>query len=157
MAKNLGKMMTLRPMDEEDRSFIFSSWIRSYRSSQAMAFVPNAVYYDKQKQLIEYILSRSIVSVAVNYNDDSQIFGWVCFEQEPIHTIHYCYVKQPYRNMGIANVLLVHAFNYKNSSYAITQATHANKNFAHLSNVFEMIFNPFQIWEIWHEGKTKEN
>lgn len=103
----------LRGFETEDLNFIYSSWLKSHRDSQFAKNVPSDLYYHYQKDLIDRILERSQVLVAVNPDLPSQIFGWSVGEQRGnIHILHYVYVKYPYRKLGIAKALagpFVHA------------------------------------------------
>ena len=89
--------------------------------------------------------------------DHAQIFGWVCYETAPSHTIHYVYTKHPYREMGVANSLLINAYDAKISEFGVTQVTHETKMLKFLQTNFEMLYNPFFLWEIYANVKAGEN
>lgn len=98
-----------RRVFEEDLSFIYHSWLKSYRSSWAKGLNPSRYmdkdrYYNGQKLMISQCLERSVVLVAVNPEDAFQIFGYVV--GEPGLVVHYLYVKEPFRRMGIATLLV---------------------------------------------------
>jgi len=155
--EKITSVTTIRKIDPDDYSFVFSSWLRSYRQAFPVRNMPSQLYYDKQKQIIEYILSRADIHIACNVEDHGQIFGWVCFESRPIHTIHFVYTKQPYRQMGIANALLITAFDCKPHEASVTQATHETKFYRYLMGNFQMILNPYYLWEIYANAKLNEN
>jgi|TARA_R110000868_G_scaffold43972_8_gene147503 GNAT superfamily N-acetyltransferase len=155
--EKLAEVMITRPVDNDDLSFIFSSWMRSFKQSYTVRPVPSKIYHDNQKQIIEYIIARSEIIIACNAEDPAHIFGWACYEIEPIHTLHYVYVKQPYRSMGIASALLIQSYNAKRSASAPTQATHSTKGYTFLQTSFDMIYNPFYLWEIYASAKINEN
>lgn len=89
----------LRPSDE---SFVYSSWLRSYRDSPAMAGVPNTVYYAEVHDCIENVLKRATVLVAANEADSDQILGYVVYEPG---VLYFTYVKHPFRGNGIGKAL----------------------------------------------------
>ena len=154
------KLLTLRPYHAtDDEAFIHSSWLRSFRASFGMRATPSKLYYAHQKQMIGYILSRPTTSVVIacNAEDHAQRFGWVCYETAPSHTIHYVYTKHPYREMGVANSLLINAYDAKLSQFGVTQATHETKMLKFLQTNFEMLYNPFFLWEIYANVKAREN
>lgn len=94
----------IRAMATGDVGLIFNSWLRSFRKSQDME---HKAYFLFQHRLIEEILRRSNVLLAVSEDDPDQIFGWVCFEdREEGFTIHYVYVKATFRKLGIGRALV---------------------------------------------------
>ncbi len=92
-------------MKDEDRNFIFNSWLRSFRKSHYAGPIPYNLYYDFYQKVIEQILRRDgvEVKVAVPEEHPSQIIGYCVLEhgfEKPV--VHYCYVKQGFRGMGFA-------------------------------------------------------
>lgn len=103
--ENIKSVVKLRKANEADISFIFNSWLKSYRAS-AKAILP-AVYFQFQHQLIEQLLKRSTVTVACNPADESQIYGYVVHEvQDGVDVLHYGYVKQDFRGLGLLKHML---------------------------------------------------
>jgi L-amino acid N-acyltransferase YncA len=89
-------------------SFIFNSWLKSYQSSCKHIAAP--VYFEFQHKLIESILKRSTVLVAVNTTDEQQIYGYlVCEKIQDVTVLHYAYTKNLYRRTGIQKKLLAAA------------------------------------------------
>ena len=93
----------LRPMADGDRAFIINSWLKSYYDTPHVHWVPEGTYYRFYHDRVQQVLDRCGATIACNEEDASQIFGWVCRDGK---TIHYVYVKQPYRTMGIAHTLI---------------------------------------------------
>lgn len=91
-----------------DVDFITSSWLKSFRESGFMVnTVPNRVYFNQHHKILEKIIPRSRILVACNSMDPDQIFGWICAEIMDRHlVIHYIYVKDAFRQMGIASRLV---------------------------------------------------
>jgi len=97
-------VVVVRPATEADVSFIFNSWLKSYRP-QCKA-VSNPVYYQFQHELIEHLLARCSVQVACNASDASQIYGYLVSEHmEGIQVVHFAYVKHSFRQLGIMRKL----------------------------------------------------
>lgn len=96
-------------MRYEDKDFIYSSWLRSYRPSKANVGLDSDVYYERHSNRINAILQRAgtRVVVASNPEDDDHLFGYIVFEIQATKTIlHYIYVKQSYRQLGLARRML---------------------------------------------------
>lgn len=92
----------MRPGHADDRAFVFSSWLKSYRDS--MPLVWNGTYYAGQHSLIERLLddAQTQVVVASPIDDDLTILGWaVRSKPSTLRALHYVYVKEAFRRMGI--------------------------------------------------------
>lgn len=87
-----------------DLDFIYNSWIKSYRNRVPVC---KTLYCKKQHDLITSILGRSTILVATPDTDPELIVGYLVYEAES--TLHWVYVKQSFRHMGIAQELLKYA------------------------------------------------
>lgn len=105
--KLLKSQVQIRAATEKDLGFIFNSWLKSYKSSAYSKFITNPVYYDMHHKVVESILKRSKVFVAVDPKDTDRIFGYICTEiSADTHIVHYAYVKETFRKMGIFRLLI---------------------------------------------------
>lgn len=106
--------LVLRPARRDDISFIFDSWLRSWRKSPWAGIVPNNVYYPLTRSVIEQLVARGAeFKVAALESNPDHILGWICYELLPARTpdgpeavIHYLYVKDPYLPLGIDDQLV---------------------------------------------------
>lgn len=99
----------IRPAKPEDMSFVFDSWLKSWRTSKYSGVVPNNLYFDTYRSTIENVIGRgSSIVVATAQNNEDHILGWACFETTPDGraVVHYLYVKDPYLKFGIPDKLL---------------------------------------------------
>lgn len=108
LASNVNDLAILiRDAEESDVSFIFNSWLRSFRNGALCTHVANSVYFTEHHKILEKLLTRSNVIVACDPADASNVYGWLCFEHvQGVFVVHYAYVKQTFRNLGILNSLL---------------------------------------------------
>lgn len=103
---------TIRAVNNEDIPFVLSSWLKSYRYSQAARNVVNDIYFSEQvgqKARILEMLSDCRTLVACDEEEGDCIYGWICAESiegsvPPV--VHYVYVKSSYRRRGLARALL---------------------------------------------------
>jgi GNAT superfamily N-acetyltransferase len=99
-------MVTFRPFSASDHNFIMNSWLKSWRNGPPRQ-LPNEQYYREQTFVVQQILANSRVVVACNPEDETQIFGYIVAQDSPAaRFVHYLYVKQPYRRLGIARALV---------------------------------------------------
>lgn len=126
--------LDFRPADEADAAFIVDSWVSSYRNAYAAGMVSMHDWRPVMSSQVKRVLSRPGVQVIVACHPTEQdgatdLYGWIAFERDyqiprrtstvrngrRLHTtemvsadeplVHYVFVKQPYRRMGIARGL----------------------------------------------------
>lgn len=143
----------LRPANAEDISFIFNSWLKSFRNSYFSKNIVNTVYFTEQHKVIEGILKTSTVIVACNPDDISQVYGWICAERiDGIFCLHYLYVKHSFRSLGIGRILF-NSFEHDQTCAGIY--THATRPGETLGIKFNLIFHPYVLFSTY--GYKREN
>lgn len=131
----------LRLANDEDVPFIFNSWLKSYRTSNFSRSITNTVYFAEHHKLLERILKTNKVVIACRDDDPSQICGWACAGiTDNIFTLHYIYVKHPFRGFGVGKALL-NAFEHDPSTASIF--THCTKTAERLAAKYNMIYHPY--------------
>jgi GNAT superfamily N-acetyltransferase len=134
--------MKLRAPNLDDANFIFNSWLKSYRNSAFAKPQCNTVYYSNYKAIVNNLLERGLVLVACNEEDESQVFGYIVYEDLPNDNLlaHYIYVKHTYRKMGIAK-RLISSVRKNNNPVLIS---HHSKLLDTLNNDLRVIYDPFR-------------
>jgi GNAT superfamily N-acetyltransferase len=129
------RLFDIRPGEPEDHAFIYATWLRSYRDSNAARSLVDdpRFYYEYHHAIIEAILSRGSVTVAVAIGDPKTILGYAVHEPR---TLHYVYVKHGFRRMGIAKALL---------SFPIETYTHRSKMAAVLTVPRTWHYNGYRL------------
>lgn len=105
----MGERVGLREFRRDDESFLFSSWLTSFRSSPAVRGLRNGVYFSRHKAVVSKILNRESVRIVIlcNADDEDQIYGWCVWEEHPGNLVlHYVYVKHFARGNGFMRKLL---------------------------------------------------
>lgn len=145
--------VSLRLANAQDVGFIFSSWLKSYKSSKFCEGIPSEVYYAEHHKIIENLLKNYNVLVACNQEDTTQLYGFMCAGNTGnIFTIHYTYVKYTFRKMGIGKVLL-EGFNH-NPEYASIY-THNTRICKSLASKYNLIYHPYVALNIAAYKKEK--
>jgi len=124
-------------MAKADESFIYSSWLKSFRDAPAVSGVSNTVYFKCHHDLVEAILNDPSVSthIACAPDDDSQIFGYIVGS---VGVCHWVYVKHPLRTVGIAKELMA----------LIKPSVHTTK--ARPSTLIgNSVYNPYEQWKYY--------
>ncbi len=143
----------LRSANEEDIPFIFNSWLKSYRNSYFAKAVTNTVFYTEHHKLLEKIIENNQVVIACKNDEPDQIYGWICAgKTDGIFTLHYVYVKHPFRGFGVGKQLL-NVFDHDPAFAGIY--THHTKTAERLAPKFNMIYHPYVI--INGYGESNDN
>jgi GNAT superfamily N-acetyltransferase len=104
------KAFALRPGRLDDRSFILASWLQNYRRESHFARrITDTVFYANHHDVADALLRRCRVTVATLKNDDAEILGYLVWEapaEGRPHVLHWCYVKKPFRRMGVGRALV---------------------------------------------------
>lgn len=134
--------ISIREANEGDLHFVFSSWLKSYRSSGwGCKFVDNTIYFTEQHKLVERLLKRCTTLIATDPADPATIYGYVVFEKiDGILVFHYCYTKHTFRAMGVLRQLL------KSMDHDWNMAglyTHMTKLFDRLSLKYNLVYHPY--------------
>ena len=96
--------LILRPMREDDKSFIISSWLNSYLSHGNLHRRPSkTVYYKEHQEIVKKKLDTCSVTIATTSEDQDQIIGYIVHD---LYCVHYLYVKNLFRGFKIASKLL---------------------------------------------------
>jgi len=131
----------LRKATQEDVGFIFNAWLKSFKSSLFAKSVPSTIYFAEHHKLIERLLKNQETIIACNHNDTSQIYGFVnAGKVEGIFCVNYIYVKQSFRNLGIAKSL-INSFEHDASTAAIY--THSTRMSDKLASKFNFVYHPY--------------
>ncbi len=91
-------MISLRDSKPADLSLVFDSWMRSWRSSKWAGVIPNNLYFETMRTLIEDLITRGAkITVAAHQDDPDLILGWACYEIKEGRTVlHYLYIRDAY-------------------------------------------------------------
>ena len=132
-----------RPIKDSDKSFIYSSWLKSYRESDLAKHMVNSIYYDYHAKVIEAAMASSTIIIACNDQDEDQLYGYIVFQQiDDVALVHYTYVKFPYRKFGIGRQLFEFA---QPDTEQFTVVTHIPRNFEGLSKKLNLVYNPYRM------------
>lgn len=144
MSKNsIVGQIRIRRANDEDIPFIFSSWLKSFRTSWFAKLIANPIYFDQHHKVIENVLKTSEVLVACNNEDIGQIYGYICAERiDGVFVVHFTYIKHPFRKMGIAKELL-NVFDHDLGNAAFY--THHTKSAESVTSKYGFIYNPYLL------------
>lgn len=138
------EQIAIRQGTTSDVPFIFSSWLKSYRSNSPFAgSVSERIYYDREHAIIERILARGRTLVAHPEGDPGTIIGYLVAEQHTVPSIvHWLYVKGAWRRAGVGAKLVEAAgLDMDDCHY-----THQTKSTAHLVKRWPgLVYDPWLL------------
>lgn len=139
----------IRSARPEDIPFIYSSWLNSYKHGSSLGkLTRSSLFFDEYKHIIDLLLSNSRVHVICQPENENVIFGYMVSDrlhQEGRLVIHYCFIKEAFRNMGMAT-LLKDSFGGLGKEIYITHATKHTVNMLQSSKGNNMVYNPFLLY-----------
>jgi len=109
--------MLIEPAEPTDRAFIARTWAEALRKSPLYSWAPSSVYFQRIARRIDRLLDKSTVLVVrpsidpgilmLDDGDEKLVSAWICAEPgSPGPLVHFLFVKQGYRRMGLARTLL---------------------------------------------------
>ena len=97
----------IRPAREGDIAFILDAWKKSYEGAPAVRGAHREHYRTEMTRAIRRLCERGEVRIATAPDDDDHLLGFAAFTQaDDGAELHYVYVKQDFRKLGIARALL---------------------------------------------------
>ena len=100
----------IRPATSDDLGMIYSSWSAGQHSCPPWCLEPDELFRPRHRAFMDRCMERGATLVATPPDDDptgDEILGWLCYEMAgDTLVVHWLYVKNAYREMGVASELL---------------------------------------------------
>ena len=98
----------IRKGKDSDLPLVFDSYLKSWRVNKAAGTIPNHLFFDVQRALLEDLLARgAVLTIAHPDTHEDLILGWALGELKEGKTVlHYVYIKDPYLGLGLPELLL---------------------------------------------------
>lgn len=144
----------IRNINAEDVSFVFNSWLKSYRFSTFAKAIRNEIYFNNHHKVVEKIIARSANFIVCDQNDPGQIYGYIVAERvDGFLVVHYLYVKHTYRNLGIGKLLLDQVGYEPNTASLFTHMTDSSSK---LAPKYNFVYHPYLMHEEIKEEQSEE-
>lgn len=141
--------MKIREVRPSDINFIYATWLRSFRYGSTLGkSLTNTVFFFEYNKVIDNLLSKSTVLVACLENDEEIVFGYIVYEED---IIHYVFIKESFRQMGIAKMLV------KQFLVLPDKCTHETFIADAIIKKYNLIYNPFLLYNRGLLNETKED
>lgn len=143
-------LYTVRAFIEDDRPFVANTWLRAFKQSSAPNVPlwdggPHAYgskYYEITSPIINAIIDRATIYMAVNPTDAGHVYGYVVTEyQKGLPILHFAYTKRLFRRFGICGHLLAESL--PEMIYGdVTVTTFPTYAYEFLRGRFNLVFLP---------------
>ena len=133
--------ITIRDPEPNDKQYLFHSWLTSLRFNKPFDALEKCWYNVATSALISRLLVSSNMLVAVNPSNESQIFGYVVFNNNS-RTLHFIYIKKSFRMARVATRLMEAAFGSFDEPISYTVRTTA---IPHYEKKWNLIFRPYML------------
>ncbi len=101
----MSEELTIRKAVANDVPFIMSGWLNSWRTSKHAGVIPNHLYYDTTRTLIEDLIARGAILIVAEVQ--GVLLGFAAGEVKDGKTVlHYCYCKDVFHRTGVEDKLI---------------------------------------------------
>jgi len=138
----------IREVTDTDISFIYSTWLKSYRHGSYAADMSNDVFFSYHKEIIAKILDQSNteIKILVNEDDHDQIYGYAVQSKVGGRSItHFVYIKFSFRKLGLASRLVESMDLFPDTTNFIT---HLPRGYKNLKAKYGLEYNPYILADV---------
>jgi GNAT superfamily N-acetyltransferase len=97
----------LRNMTENDKPFIYNSFLKSFKENSDSTWVSNGLYYRGQTEVVDFLLSSCNVLIACFPEDPEEILAYTLYQVEKdVLVLHYIYTRRSFQKTGIAREII---------------------------------------------------
>ena len=90
-----------RGLVDSDRSFIYNSYLKGYRQNYPMSWVPHALYFVPQAEILGFLLKTATTVVACFPEAPEEILGYAIYGYRPdTLVLHYIYSRRSRQGIG---------------------------------------------------------
>jgi hypothetical protein len=103
--------IAIRPAEPGDTAFVIATWLHHYKDESYFAKrIKHSIFFRWHHDIVERILARpgTNVAIACSAQDPEVVFGFLVYEQGEKPTLHFAFVKEELRRMGIGRALFGH-------------------------------------------------
>jgi hypothetical protein len=135
--------IAVREIFPEEHNFVLHSWIKSGQRSNNFGVVAKELYTLNQHEIITSLLTRSKILVAQELDKPESLYGYIVYDLiDGVFTLHYAYVKQFFRGLGVLKALLSHA-NFSTETAGFY--THHTKICDKVMPSLNLMYNPYLL------------
>lgn len=133
MSSNIYYIRSFLPTD---LPFVKVTFLKGlYLGDSWFSVMPKRLFFNNYAPIVEALITKNVVQVACLTEDPDTIVGYSIISPD-LETLHWAYVKKPWRGNGIGRVLM---------PASATTFTHLTKLGKALLDKRNAVFNPFAV------------
>lgn len=101
----------IRPYRPEDKNFVYSTWLNNFKHSSYFAKrIKPSIFFKGHQAVIDTLFLKSQFKVFIAHprGDEDTILGYIACEPNEPTVVHFTFVKDAFRRMGVAGALYKH-------------------------------------------------
>ena len=98
--------LEIRALEVDDVVFVRDSWRESYKTAPQRRTMSWPAYKATYGRAIDRLLEREDVLILGAYSADGRVKGWIAWTPGGVPTVHYVYVRDALRRLGVAGRLI---------------------------------------------------
>lgn len=132
------KIFDIRPAIPSDISFIYQTWLKSYKHDSAFGkSVRTSIFFPRYRTILDTLLAKADVLVACHPDNSDIILGYMV--SEPL-VLHYAFVKESFRRLGVAKAL------YEASGMPLV-LSHRTEAIQGILDTHSLVYDPFILFK----------
>lgn len=143
---------SIRRASGNDLNFIYDTWLNSYKHDSLFGKIfRTGFFFDEYRYVIDSILANPTTTILIACLPQSPevILGYlVCNKTH----LDYCFVKDAFRNLGIAKSLVNNAYKTTTTPHVITHKTSTLGRVLPIGK-YDLEYNPFILFKTHKELK----
>lgn len=147
--------LRVRDMIEDDAAFVYSSLLKSHRYSRSTAGTQNEIYYANHHKLVENMIKSCKVLILCDQGDLGHIYGYgIAEEVQGIFTVHFIYVKQPYRGLGLAKLIFKHLGGKEDIAFCYSHRTKKVEDYE--KKYVTAVYHPYLAYKYYGDSHGRQ-
>lgn len=128
----------------EDHSFIYNTFLETFRKISPNQFISEEIYYSHQRERIRYLLKHSQTNIICDLDNPNHIQGYIIYDFISQYLVlHWMYLKNVYRRCDKSRQVLREIYPLLEKEPIIC-SHYSGSIFDHLKDQLQLTYNPFQ-------------
>lgn len=99
--------LLVRIMQPSEFVYVKATWLKHYKEHSEFARpIRDSIYFPAHSKVVDRILKRARVAIASHIDEPDVILGFLVYEHFDLPVIHYAYVVNRARKLGVATEML---------------------------------------------------
>lgn len=137
--------LVIRPFEPSDFNFIIATWLNHYKSHSYFAKrIKHSLYFKWHNKVVQNIFNKPETSCLILHepNEPEVIFGFFVFERRDPAIMHFVFIKEELRGMGLGT-RIVEAANLSQDNIQFSHWTYPMNDI--IIKYPQLNYNPYAV------------